>query len=280
MHCYRHPEREAYVRCQRCERYICPDCQIEAAVGFLCPEDAGQSAASRATAKVVDMAPRQARNKVREVVRSDKPLITYGLIAACVLVWGLQLLLGDNFTYQWLYAPVSTITEPWRMITSAFLHSQTSPLHILFNMYSLWIFGRELEYVLGRGRYLTLYLISAFGGSVGVLWLADPATPVLGASGAIFGLMAAYFVVVRSLGGQTGQITGLIAINLVSGFLLAGVAWQAHVGGLIAGGAISWIYSRTRSAKAGARRTILVLIVIAALVALTVVGAGRLTLGY
>ena len=276
MHCYRHPQREAYVRCQRCERYICPDCQIEAAVGFLCPEDAGQSAAGRAASKVIDMAPR----KVRAAVRGDRPLVTYTLIAICVVVWGLQLLLGNNFTYSWLYAPVATGTEPWRMLTSAFLHSSQSPLHILFNTYSLWIFGRELEYVLGRGRYLALYLISAFGGSVGVLWLADPATPVLGASGAIFGLMAAYFVVVRSLGGQTGQITGLIAINLVSGFLLQGVAWQAHVGGLITGAAVAWVYSLTRAANAGVRRVVFVGVIVLALVVLTVIGTNKLAIGF
>jgi len=276
MHCYRHPEREAYVRCQRCERYICPACQIEAAVGFLCPEDSGQSGMDRATAKVVNLAPR----RVRAAVASGKPIVTYSLVAICVAVWGLQLLLGNSFTYRWLYAPVATVTEPWRMITAAFLHSQSSPLHILFNMYTLWVFGRELEYILGRARFLSLYLISAFGGSVGVLLLADPATPVLGASGALFGLMAAYFVIVRSLGGNTAQMAGLIAINLISGFLLPGVAWQAHVGGLLTGAAIAWVYSKTRAATAGRQRALLIWLVLGVLVVLTVYGVSRMVTGY
>ena len=242
-------------------------------MGFVCPDDAGQASLG---ATLTNAAPRQIRN----LVRSGKPIVTYTLIGVCVAVWGLQLLLGTDFTYKWLYAPVATATEPWRMLTAAFLHSQTSPLHILFNMYTLWIFGRELEYVLGRGRYLSLYLVSAFGGSVGVLWLGDPATPVLGASGALFGLMAAYFVIIRSLGGNSGQLAGLIAINLASGFFLPGVAWQAHVGGLLTGAAIAWVYSRNRSAASAGRRTTLVLTVIGALVALTIAGVVRLGLGY
>ena len=275
MNCYRHPDREAFVRCQRCERFICPDCQVEAAVGFLCPEDAGQSAAQRLGNRVTNRAPRA----VRAVIAGDKPFVSYSILAICVAVWGLQMVLGDSFTYQWLYAPVATATEPWRMVTSAFLHSTTSVLHILFNMYTLWIFGRELEYVLGHRRFLALYLISAFGGSVGVLWLGDPATPVLGASGALFGLMAAYFVVVRSLGGNTAQMTGLIAINLISGFFLSGVAWQAHVGGLLTGGAVAWIYSQTRNANSGPRRVLLLTLAILGLVALTVAGVLRLASG-
>jgi len=273
MNCYRHPDREAYVRCQRCERFICPSCQHEAAVGFLCPDDAGQAGIG---ATLSNAAPRQIRN----LVRSDKPIVTYALIVSCVVIWGLQMLLGTDFTYRWLYAPVATATEPWRMITAAFLHSQTSVLHLLFNMYTLWVFGRELEYVLGRGRFISLYLISAFGGSVGVLWLADPTTPVLGASGALFGLMAAYFVVVRSLGGRSGQLAGLIAINLLSGFLLPGVAWQAHVGGLVTGAAIGLIYAKNRSAAATAKRTTLVLVVLGALVVLTAVGVARIAVSF
>lgn len=270
--CYRHPDREAYVRCQRCERFICPDCQVEAAVGFLCPEDAGQASVS---ARITNMAPR----RVRSAIKSNAPVVTYGLIAACVLVYGLQLLLGDGFTLSWLYTPYATAVEPWRMLTSAFLHDPSSVLHILFNMYSLWIFGRVLEPVLGRRRFLSLYLISAFAGSVAVLWLAAPGVMVYGASGAIFGLMAAYFVILRSIGGNTTQMVGLIAINLVSGFLIHGIAWQAHLGGLIAGGLVAYIYSK-HSALAkvsGLRKSMATLL--GALLLLTIAGSFHL-LGY
>ena len=270
--CYRHPEREAYVRCQRCERFICPECQVEAAVGFLCPDDAGQGSIG---ARITSMAPRQ----VRTAIRSNAPVVTYTLMAICVAVYALQIVLGDSFTLAWLYTPYATVTEPWRMITSAFLHDPNSILHILFNMYSLWIFGRVIEPILGRARYLTLYLISAFAGSVGVLWLSGAGTMVYGASGAIFGLMAAYFVILRSIGGNTTQMVGLIAINLVSGFIIQGVAWQAHLGGMIAGGVVAYIYSRYRYSGQESRRRFLVSVTIGALLVLTVAGVLHL-LGY
>lgn len=268
--CYRHPDREAYVRCQRCDRSICPDCQYEAAVGFLCPEDAGQTGLG---ATVTRMAPRRMRN----AIRSDKPIVTLALIATNAAIWGFQLLIGVQFTLAFEYAPALTASEPWRMLTSAFLHDPYSILHILFNMYSLWIFGRELERVLGRGRYLALYLLSAFGGSVSVLLLA-PDTYVVGASGAIFGLMGAYFVVIRAIGGSSGQILGLIAINLVSGFILQGVSWQGHVGGLVTGAAVAWIFAQTRNDSDPAKRRLYVILVLVALIAITVMGVARLGL--
>jgi membrane associated rhomboid family serine protease len=221
------------------------------------------------------MAPRQ----VRTAIRSNAPVVTYALMAICVAVYALQILLGGSFTLAWLYTPYATVTEPWRIITSAFLHDPNSILHILFNMDSLWIFGRVIEPILGRARFLTLYLISAFAGSVGVLWLSGAGTMVYGASGAIFGLMAAYFVILRSVGGNTTQMVGLIAINLVSGFIIQGVAWQAHLGGMIAGGVVAYIYSRYRYSGQESRRRFLVSLTIGALLVLTVAGVLHL-LGY
>lgn len=267
--CYRHPDREAYVRCQRCERPICPNCQFEAAVGFLCPEDAGQAGLG---ATVSRLAPRGVRN----AIASGKPIVTYTLIGICFAVWGLQLLPNSMVTYQFLYSPFATIVEPWRMLTSAFLHDPGSPLHILFNMYSLWIFGRELENVLGKGRFLALYLLSAIGGSVSVLWLSDAGSTVVGASGAIFGLMGAYFVVIRAVGGNTSQLTALIAINLISGFFLQGVSWQGHLGGLITGTAIAWIYAKTRNDGSSARRRLGVLVLVGLLVVIAALGVVNL----
>ena len=197
--CYRHPDREAYVRCQRCERFICPYCQVEASVGFLCPEDAGTNTAK---ARITSMAPAP----MQRALRTGAPVVTYSLIVACVIMWGLQYFVGDSFTYKFLYTPYATILEPWRMITAGFIHSDSlfsdpsSVLHILLNMYSLWIFGQVLEPMLGRARFLALYLISIFGGSVAVLWFGNVMGGVVGASGGIFGLMGAYFVVLRSLG--------------------------------------------------------------------------------
>lgn len=143
--------------------------------------------------------------------------------------------------------------EPWRMITTMFVHSPfniqvpTTIFHILFNMYSLFIFGSVLERAIGRGRFLALYLIAGLGGSVAVDLVAHPLQPVVGASGAIFGLMGAFFVIHRRFGGNSTQLFVVIGLNLVIGFVVPGIAWEAHVGGLITGILVGLIYVGTPS---------------------------------
>ena len=104
-----------------------------------------------------------------------------------------------------------------------------------------------LEGLLGRWRFLSLYLISGLAGSVGVLWLGDPRTGVVGASGAIFGLLGAFLVIQRRLGGNATQLLILLGINLVIGFIPGfNIAWQAHLGGLVAGALVGFIFVETR----------------------------------
>ncbi|HLP22707.1 MAG TPA: rhomboid family intramembrane serine protease [Microbacteriaceae bacterium] len=175
---------------------------------------------------------------------------TSGIIVTCVVVYLAQLIPGLNITAELLYAGAYSFPgtlEPWRMLTSAFAHSTGSVLHILLNMYTLWIFGRILEPFLGTGRFVALYVLSAWAGSVGVLWWASPLTPVIGASGAVFGVIGAYIMVQRTLGGSSTQLYILLAINLVIGFIPGmAIAWESHVGGLIVGVAVGWLYVRTR----------------------------------
>jgi membrane associated rhomboid family serine protease len=242
--CYRHPNNEAYVRCQRCERFICPQCQVEAPVGFLCPEDAGRTV-SAAAVGVANSAAYTARTAGRRLARSAHP-VTWSLIIINAAVWGLQLVV-PNFTYYLDFWPAVTNIEPWRMLTSAFAHDQSNPLHILLNMYSLFILGSALEPMVGKARFLWLYLLSLLAGSLGFLAIAPLNSSVVGASGAIFGLMGAYFVILRTVGAQLGQIGSIIAINLVFGFLLPGVAWEAHLGGLIGGALVAFIFAKTRA---------------------------------
>lgn len=132
------------------------------------------------------------------------------------------------------------------MLTAGFVHDWSGPMHILFNSYAIWLFGRALEPMLGPLRFLVLYITSIIGGSVAVLWLSDPQMPVVGASGGLFGLMAAYFVVIRTLGGNGSQIFILIAINFALGFVVSGISWQGHLGGMVAGLVIAAIYAATR----------------------------------
>ena len=160
------------------------------------------------------------------------------------------------------------------MLTSAFLHSQGFLLHIVLNMYTLWIFGQALEPLLGRIRFLAVYLLSAIGGSVGYL-LLTPVLPeggpvgLVGASGAIFGLFGAMLVVQRHRGGETRQLWVLIAINGVIGFMVPQIAWQAHLGGFITGAlcaaAIAYVprSPRRNVLQAGGLALVLVLLAVA-----------------
>ena len=172
------------------------------------------------------------------------------LLLINVLVWLGQISpFGQAITYEFFFAPLLAASEPWRMLSAGFVHDWSGPLHILFNSYAIWIFGRQLEPMLGPLRFLVLYLTSIIGGSVAVLWLSDPTVPVVGASGALFGLMGAFFIIIRAVGGNASQLFGLIAINFALGFFVSGISWQGHLGGLLTGLAIAGIYAATRRPK-------------------------------
>ena len=173
--------------------------------------------------------------------------VTSALLIINVVVWLGQISpIGLDITYEFFFAPLLAMSEPWRMLSAGFVHDWTGPIHILFNSYAIWIFGRQLEPMLGPLRFLTLYLTSIVGGSVAVLWLSDPVVPVVGASGALFGLMAAFFVIIRATGGNASQLFGLIAINFALGFFVSGISWEGHLGGMVAGFLIAFVYARTR----------------------------------
>nr|WP_207343761.1 rhomboid family intramembrane serine protease [Arthrobacter sp. E3] len=223
--CPRHPDRVSYVSCQRCGRPTCPDCQRSAAVGVQCVD------CVRETNKAVS----SRRTIFGGVARAGRPVVTITMMAICVVAFALDWAIPKDFVFQnFAYAPFLTETEPWRMVSSAFLHS-TNIMHIAFNMYALWILGNALESAFGRARFLAVYLVSAFAGSVGVLLLAPIDTVVVGASGAVFGLFGALFVVQKKRGGDLRQIIVLLLINAAIGFIIPNIAWQAHLGGLIAG---------------------------------------------
>ncbi|PYI37231.1 rhomboid family intramembrane serine protease [Arthrobacter psychrolactophilus] len=228
--CPRHPDRVSYVSCQRCGRPTCPDCQRSAAVGIQCVDCVQQAAKSIPGRRTI----------FGGVPRAGRPLITIIMMAICVAAYALDLAIPNGFIFQnFAYAPFLTESEPWRMLTSAFLHS-SSIMHIAFNMYALWILGNALEPAFGRIRFLAVYLVSALAGSVGVLMLSPVDTVVVGASGAVFGLFGALFVVQKKRGGDLRQILVLLAINAAIGFIIPNIAWQAHLGGLIAGALCTW----------------------------------------
>lgn len=173
-------------------------------------------------------------------VAGGRPAVTLSIIAVCVVAYLLQRVV-PGFTSQFAFLPLAAAIEPWRFVTSAFLHSPGWVLHIAINMYALWLLGPYLEGMLGRLRFAVLYLLSAIGGSVGYLLLVDPlrAPGAVGASGAVFGLFGAIVVVNRRLGRQMGQIVVIVAINAALPFLFPVIAWQAHLGGLVTGAALA-----------------------------------------
>lgn len=259
--CTRHPDRVTGVRCQRCDRPVCPECATPAAVGVQCPDCI---AAARAAA------PRRPSALVRAFRPGSRvPVVSYSILGLTLVVYLLQWVTQGAVTAALAYFPPLTALEPWRMLTVALVHSDSSFFHIIFNMYSLWVLGPLLESLIGRARFLTVYVLSALGGSVAVLWLA-PLSIVVGASGAIFGLLGAFFVIQRRLGGRNVQLVVIIAINLALGFVIPGVSWQSHVGGLLVGAACAVVMLRTRRADQQRQQALLLAGVGAALVALTV----------
>lgn len=242
--CYRHPDRRSFVLCQRCHQTICTECQVVAPVGVHCVE-----CVRKAQKQAKKGRPGAGTKVARWFALSDFP-VTMVLIVLMVIIWLLQQASGD-VTSALLYSPAYTHAamaplfgfEPWRMLTSVFAHGGIA--HLLLNMLSLYFIGSNLEMILGRGRFLTLFLISGFGGSVGVLVLSEITSAVVGASGAIFGLLGAYAVMAKIMTGKINRLfLGLIIINLLYGFMMSGISWQAHIGGVITGVLVGLVYMK------------------------------------
>jgi membrane associated rhomboid family serine protease len=243
-YCYRHPDRETGVSCSNCGRPICHECMIPAPVGFRCPECVKEQNASGQRTKVVTRGQMRSRWDARALGGSSRLSVTKVLVAINVAVYVLGLFPSIRaWLYQWgaMSTPLVIIDHQyWRMFTSLFLHSGL--FHILFNMWALWVVGEFLESTVGRAKYLILYFVSGFAGSVLILATLS-INPVVGASGAIFGLFGALAVHAFFNRGDfrsqafLRQILFIIVLNLVFTFAFGGISWQAHIGGLLGGAA-------------------------------------------
>ena len=251
--CPRHPDQVSYVRCQRCERPVCPSCQRPAAVGIQCVDCVAAGAATV----------RQARTIFGGEVVTGRPMATIAIIAVCAAAFAAQRA-DPGLTDSWAFGPAIGWSEPWRVLTSAFLHGGMA--HLVLNMLALWFMGSYVEPLLGRLRFIVVYLLSAVGGSVGVLLLASAPTTgavlgqagvydswfsgYVGASGAVFGLFGTVLVLNRHLGRDSSGMYLTIGINAVYGFIAPNVAWQAHLGGLVTGavaaGVLAWCAAPAR----------------------------------
>lgn len=233
--CPRHPDRVSYVRCQRCGRPACSECQRPAAVGVHCVDCVAEAAQSA----------RPQRSILGAIApRGNAAVITLTLLAINVLLFVGQQVNPQFVNGNLALAPIIAAAEPWRMLTTAFLHGGI--LHLALNMYALWIIGSHLEQMLGRWRYITLYFLSAFGGSVAVLLLTPFGQQwvwtTVGASGAVFGLFAGIAIVLKRVGGNYSQILIIIGINVVFSFT-GNISWQAHLGGMAVGAMLSYVYA-------------------------------------
>ncbi len=182
-------------------------------------------------------------NPLWSSIRRSRTPATFALLGFIALGFLAQFLFGDSLVYSLgFYAPLTWV-EPWRLITSAFIHSGI--VHVMFNGYSLWVLGNLIERVIGPARFLLVFTVSLITGCIAVLVL-NPESLTVGASAGIFGLFAALFVINRGLGGNNVSLLAIIGINLAIGFIVPGIAWEAHVGGLIGGLVTTLLMKRAR----------------------------------
>ncbi|MFW2512650.1 rhomboid family intramembrane serine protease [Demequina sp. SO4-13] len=267
--CPRHPERVSYVRCQRCERPACPECQRPAAVGVLCVD-----CMAEAKAQV-----RPVRSRLGFTATAGPPLVTYVLIALNAAIFLLApVLLGARWDYSLGLIPgfagdtaayCAAAQDPnceglgnewYRWITAGFVHFGL--FHIAMNMFALFQLGTALEPAMGRLRFIGLYSASLIGSSAGVMLIASDGVHG-GASGAIFGLLAAYGIVLRRLKLPYQSVLVIAAIfiggPLIAEFIPAlaffsGLSWQGHLGGAVVGAVVMLAMFRGVDSRERAQR--------------------------
>jgi membrane associated rhomboid family serine protease len=244
--CYRHPDRETSLSCSECGRPICTECMTAAPVGLRCPDHAGKK---RGPVGGGIVRARQTR------VGSSRALVTKILIALNIGVYlitavqgaGINNPVGGSLYLKWvLFGPFVAQGDWWRLITAMFLHGFL--LHLAFNMFALYVIGGPVEEYLGRVRFLLLYLVSGLAGSAGAL-IQSPTTPVVGASGAIFGILGAMLILEWQATGRLGGTAAtLILVNLALNFGLnstgGSISIGGHLGGLVGGILVTLAFAR------------------------------------
>ncbi|SCE81577.1 rhomboid family intramembrane serine protease [Micromonospora saelicesensis] len=284
--CYRHPGRETYIRCTRCDRPICPDCMREASVGHQCPECVNEGRRSV----------RPARTAFGGGTAGRHGYVTKALIAVNVLFllasiasarggdaavggsgfgglmggstplteWGA--VLGRAYLSDYTLGGIAD-GQWYRLVTAMFLHYGV--LHLLLNMWALWVLGRSLEANLGRVRFAALYLIAGLGGNVAAYLFSSPRAATVGASTAVFGLFAALIIIERKLGRDISRIIPILVINLVFTLAVPGISIPGHLGGLVVGALMALVLAyapRSRRTLVQVTGGALILLILLALV--------------
>jgi membrane associated rhomboid family serine protease len=265
--CSNHPDRTASVVCAHCDKPICTECMQQAPVGWQCPV-----CISAGAKKTRVIRPFSSPNRTGIVGSTNPTPVVIALVAVCVVVF-----IASGFgkasvidRFGGLSHQVHQSDEYYRLFTAMFLHLNF--LHIASNMISLLIVGPAVEVMLGRSRFLTLFLAAGLAGGV-ASYLFSPANSVsAGASGAIFGVMGAYVVLAHNRRHPLGPVLALIAINLVIGFT-GNIDWRDHLGGLVVGVLLAMGYDYSANLRPAGRRlgvavgvTVAVLLILVVLV--------------
>ncbi|HZG88595.1 MAG TPA: rhomboid family intramembrane serine protease [Pseudonocardia sp.] len=246
--CVRHPDRATGLSCARCGQPACPECLREASVGYQCVDCVaeGRREVRRGTT-------------VAGAEPGQRPVVVPALIALniAIFLWTAVQAgsVNGNFAAPlfgaWSLVPgLVAAGEWWRLLTAGFLH--IGLIHLVFNMLALFVLGRDLERVLGRGRFIAVYLVALLGGSAAVMAFYPAGAQVAGASGAVFGLMGGLAVVLRRMRFPIGQVIGLIVVNVVISVVIPGISLIGHLGGLVVGAAATagLVYAPARNRNA------------------------------
>jgi membrane associated rhomboid family serine protease len=230
-YCYGHPDTPTKLRCSRCDRPICGRCAIPASVGQHCPECVAEA--------------RRTRPRVRTAMARQAPGVM-GILILNVVVYAAQQLEPSLTGRFGLFPPAIADGEWWRLFTPMVLHSPDSALHLLMNSFVLWVYGPHVERVLGTMRFVAMYVIAGFAGSVASYAFSPARILGVGASGAIFGVAGALLVMLyrrRSSSFVYAEMRNLmlfIGLNLFLGFVIPGIDIWAHIGGLLGGAVVGF----------------------------------------
>lgn len=257
--CYRHPREQAISQCKRCQNHTCLNCTVPTEVATLCATCAtGTSAGENPSFRVVNGG--GSKPSMLRKTASWKPTIggvelssTNFLILITVAVSVLGMLFPTINAYL-AFNPIFGYFQPWRFLTVMLVHGGL--MHLLLNMYSLYLVGNALERSIGFATTLQIYLASVLGGSfMSLLWVvfnaSDANVWTVGASGGIFGLFAAIYVIQRAAGLDARAMGLLLVVNLGLGFVFPGISWQGHVGGLLVGATVTWALWKFARPKPG-----------------------------
>ena len=162
-----------------------------------------------------------------------KRSVTLSLITIICAAYLADQLYPQLYEYTALYGPLVQSGEYWRLFSVALVHGGLT--HLFFNMFSLLVLGNPVEAALGKARFLTIFLVSLLTGSLTSIYLNSAPQVSVGASGAVFGLFGAFIAMRKMINEGVRDIYLIIGLNFVFGFILGGVDWRAHLGGLVGG---------------------------------------------